>query len=302
MAQTVVKSGAGSELAANRRWLREQMNPYYFISMKDEPLANAILERELGTLGHNRRVILADREKALIMAVVNHPGSLYQTLRRVDEHEISYAVITHSMGSLPGLDQTLEIQRFEFDRKSNQEILAGEGCIVPVGIRRRVGSELRRNFPAFDLHGFDRLLRILWLNNENYVRVSPAARVAQILLLLQRGNQNNGFYLGLEEMPGGDEYRLLFAVGNPPQRDFLLQIMEVFNRLKLGVGRAYCLTISNGIHPYFLGTFYVRLRARGKPVAERLALLLPGAYDPSEDVAAALVDADRVFDRDRSTG
>ena len=71
--------------------------------------------------------------------------------------------------------------------------------------------------------------------------------MAQILLLLQRGNRSGGFYLGLEEMPGGREYRVLLAVGNPPQRDFLLQIMEVFNRLDLGVNRAYCLTISNGI-------------------------------------------------------
>ena len=263
MAKTKESGKTGSELAINRRWLRDQMNPYYFVSMKDEPLANAILERELGTLSENRRLILADREKALIMAVVNHRGSLYQTLRRVDEHEISYAVITHSAGPLPGLDRSLEIQRFEFDRKSNQEILAGQGVVIPAGVRRRVSSELRNNFPAFDMKDFDRLLRILWLNNEKYVRVSPTARVAQILLLLQRGNQNNGFYLGLEEMPGGGEYRVLFAVGNPPQRDFLLQVMEVFNRLNLGVGRAYCLTISNGIHPYFLGTFYVRPRDGG---------------------------------------
>jgi len=263
MAKTGASGNPGRELATNRHWLREQMNPYYFVSMKDEPLANAILERELGSLRENRRIILADRAKALIMAMVNHPGSLYQTLRRVDEQEISYAVITHSAGPLPGLDKTLEIQRFEFDRKSNQEILAGKDVAIPAGIRRRVASELRCNFPAFDPKEFDRLLLILWLNNENYVRVSPAARVAQILLLLQRGNRNNGFYLGLEVMPGGGEYRVLLAVGNPPQRDFLLQIMEVFNRLGFGVGRAYCLIISNGIHPYFLGTFYVQRRDKG---------------------------------------
>ncbi len=263
MATTATRSTGDRGVAANRRWLREQMNPYYFISMKDEPLANAILERELGTLGENGRLILADREKALIIALVNHPGSLYQTLRRIDEHEISYAVITHSAGPLPGCDQTLEIQRFEFDRKSNREILDGLGGEVPADIRRRVSRELRRNFPLFDMKDFDRLLRVLWLNNENYVRMSPPARVAQILLLFQRGNRNNGFYLGVEAMPGGREYRVLFAVGNPPQQDFLLQTMEVFNRLDLAVGRAYCLTISNGMHPYFLGTFYVQRRDGG---------------------------------------
>ncbi len=254
------KTGA---VSANRRWLKEQMNPYYFISMGDEPLANEILERELGTLGENRKLVLADREKALILAVVNYPGSLYQTLRRIDEHEISYAMIAHSAGPLPGCDQTLEIQRFEFDRRSDQEVRENMGVEVPSAISRRVAGEMRRSFPAFDMKEFDRLLRIIWLNNENYVRVSPPARVAQIMSLFQRGNRNNGFYLGLEEMPGGDEYRLLFAVGNPPQHDFLLQVMEIFNRLELGVGRAYCLTVSNGIHPYFLGTFYVRRRDGG---------------------------------------
>ena len=37
--------------------------------------------------------------------------------------------------------------------------------------------------------------------------------------------------------------------------------MEVFNRLELGVRRAYTFTITTGMHPYFLGTFYVRRRA-----------------------------------------
>jgi glutamate dehydrogenase len=252
-----------SELAANRRWLRETMNPFYFIAMKDEPQANAMLERELGALAFNRRLILADREKTLIMALVNRAGTLYESLRRIQEKEISYAMITHSQGPLPGMTQSVEIQRFEFDRKSNQEILAGKEVVVPAAVRRRIAAEIRKNYPAFEMKDFDRLLRIIWLNNENYVKVSPAARVAQIMLLLQRGNRNGGFYLGLEEMPGGREYRVLFAVGNPPQRDFLLQIMEVFNRLDLGVGRAYCLTISNGIHPYFLGTFYVLRRDGG---------------------------------------
>ena len=76
----------------------------------------------------------------------------------------------------------------------------------------------------------------------------------------QQGNQGGGLYLDVEEMERGRESRVLFAVGNPPQKDFLLQVMEVFNRLDLGVNRAYCLTISNGIHPYFLGTFYVTRR------------------------------------------
>jgi glutamate dehydrogenase len=39
--------------------------------------------------------------------------------------------------------------------------------------------------------------------------------------------------------------------------------MEVFNRLNIGVRRCYTLTISTGIHPYFLGSFYVTRRDGG---------------------------------------
>ena len=38
---SVLPQGTSSrgEQAANRAWLREQMNPYFFIAMKDEPEA-----------------------------------------------------------------------------------------------------------------------------------------------------------------------------------------------------------------------------------------------------------------------
>lgn len=252
--------------AANCRWLKEHMNPYFFISMKDEPEALALLQRELGTLRQNRRLILADREKAFIMAMVNGPGTLFDSLRRFQEREISYAMITHSQEPMPGMTQALEIQRFEFDRKSNSEILASD-AEVPGAIKRKIALELKHRFPDFDRKNLDRLLRILWLNNPNYVEASPPRRVAQILQLFQRGNQSGGLYLDLEDMPEGGESRLLFAVGNPPQNNFLFQIMEVFNRLQLGVNRAYCLTISNGIHPYFLGTFYIFHR-QGSPLVK----------------------------------
>jgi glutamate dehydrogenase len=264
------KFGPGGR-AAHRRWLKQAMNPYFFVSMRDEPDALAMLERELDALGTNRRIILADRDNALILALVNRPGTLYETLRRLHEREISYAMIAHSDGPLPGMDRTLEIQRFEFDRRSNREILDGEAPPLPTGLRRRIRRAVIDTCPDFDRRDFDRLLRLLWLNNDNYVRTSPPARVAQLLRLFQKGNRSGGFHLGFDEMPGGLEYRVLFAVGNPPQKDFLLQVMEIFNRLDLGVNRAYCLTVNNGHHPYFLGTFYVR-RRDGGPLTREGAL------------------------------
>ncbi len=263
------------ELHGNRAWLMKQMNPYFFVAMNDEPEAIALLEREMGTLRHNRRLVLADREKSFIQAMPNIPGSLYDTLRRIPEREISYAMIAHSEEPLPGLDRTLEIQRFEFDRKSNRDIQEGKDVVVPPAIKGRIAAALRKNYPDFVMKDLDRLLRIIWLNNENYVRVAWPDRVAQVLNLLQKGNQGGGLHLDVEPMEDGKESRIHFAVGNPPQEDFLLQVMEVFNRLDLGVNRAYCLTVSNGIHPYFLGTFFVRRRdgkilSRGSELFSRL--------------------------------
>ncbi len=259
----------------NRRWLMEQMPPYFFVAMNDEPEAMALLEREMGSLRRNRRLVLADRDKSLIQALPNMPGSLYDTLRRIPEREISYAMIAHSEQPLPDSDRTLEIQRFEFDRKSNREILEGGDAVVPSAIRAQVARSLRKNYPDFAMQDLDRLLRIIWLNNEKYVRVAWPDRVAQVLNLYQKGSHAGGLHLDVEEMEGGRESRIHFAVGNPPQHDFLLQVMEVFNRLDLGVNRAYCLTISNGVHPYFLGTFYVRRRdgevlSRGSELFSRL--------------------------------
>jgi glutamate dehydrogenase len=250
----------------NRRWLRNHITPYFFTAMQDEPEALQILEQGLGTLKCNRRLILADREKTLIVARVNEPGSLYDSLRQFQDREISYAMITHSDGAMPGMTQALEIQRFEFDRRSNEEILRATEVPIPKEIGGRIAAELKRCYPEFDMQEFDKLLRILWLNNPNYVRVSAPARVAQVLQLQQKAGLSGGLYLYVEQTAAPNLSRVHFAVGNPPQQNFLLQLMEVFNRLDLGVNRAYCLTISNGVHPYFLGTFYVKRRS-GEPLA-----------------------------------
>jgi glutamate dehydrogenase len=255
------KRSARAKITENRKWLREQINPYFFSAMRDEPEALVILERELATLHNSRRLILADREKTLILARVNAPGSLYDTMRSFQDREISYAMITHSEGPIPGMEQVLEIQRFEFDRKKNEDVLAWKGVEVPTNLSRRIAAELKRSYPEFDMKEFERLLCILWLNNESYIKVSSPLRVAQVLHLQQKASRSGGLYLYVEQTVNPKESRVHFAVGNPPQKEFLLQLMEVFNRLDLGVNRAYCLTISNGVHPYFLGTFYVRRRS-----------------------------------------
>jgi len=261
----------------NAAWLERHMSPYFFQAMSDEEEALVSMARELVNLRRNQRVILIDRERLLVLACVNRSGSLYETLRRVGEREISYAMFSHSNAPMPGMDEELEVQRFEFDRRQNHEIDLDRQVDIPASLVRKIRAELRESFPGFDLKKLDRLLKILWLNNANYIRMSPPSRTAYLVWLFERGNAAGGLFLDVAEVEreGRIETRILFAVGNPPQEEFLLQVMEVFNRLDVGVRRAYCQTISNGIHPYFLGSFYVLSRkgenlSPGSLLADRL--------------------------------
>ncbi len=261
----------------NAAWLQQHMSPYFFQAMADDEDALTLLAREMKHLKENRHLILTDQEKRLVIACGNRPGSLYSTLRRVGEREISYAMFSHSNAEMPGTGHELEVQRFEFDRRQNHEIDLTRKVAIPEALVRKVRLELRAFFPAFDFKKFDRLLKILWLNNENYIRMSPPTRIAYLIWLFDSGNSSGGLFLDIARVQreGRDETRVLFAVGNPPQEEFLLQLLEVFNRLDVGIRRAYCQTISNGVHPYFLGSFLVISRkgediSPESPLAARL--------------------------------
>ncbi len=257
----------------NAFWLQQHMSSYFFQAMSDEQDALLLLAREMSQLRDNRHLVLTDREKRLVIACVNRPGSLYETLRRVGEREISYAMFSHSNSPMPGIQDELEIQRFEFDRRQNQEIDLNRPVTIPDSLLRKVRAELRSSFPDFDLKKLGRLLKILWLNNESYVSMSPPSRIAYLVWLFERANSAGGLFLDttLVERDGRMETRVLFAVGNPPRDEFLLQVLEVFNRLNIGIRRAYCQTISNGIHPYFLGAFFVISR-EGKDISPKSEL------------------------------
>ena len=259
---------------ANLQWLQEQMHPYLSITMHDEAEAIGSLAFQLPSLKANKRLVLRDTNKTLILARLNQPGSLYNTLKLLREREISYAQFTHSYAPIPGVGEELELQRFEFDRKSTADIAAGESVRIPQRIQKEVRAALKKRYPQYDMARFDKELRLLWLNNQAYVRHSPARRVAQIIWLYHQAVAHGGVYLDVEkaeETVAYPEYRIMFAAGNPPQLDFLQQIMEVFQRLQIGITRAYCLTINNGLHPYFLGTFYVR--GEGKQLLAREGFL-----------------------------
>ncbi len=249
--------GAG----ANLQWLQEQMHPYLSVTMRDEAEAIGSLAIQLPYLKQNKRLVLRDTEMTLILARLNQPGSLYRTLRLLREREISYAQFTHSYAPVPGIGEELELQRFEFDRRTAEDILEAGEVRIPQRLQREIKAALKQHYPQYDFSRFDKELRLIWINNEAYVRHSPSRRVAQILWLYHQAVANGGVYFDAEpaeEILDQPEYRILFAAGNPPQLDFLQQVMEVYNRLGLGIKRAYCMTIHNGTHPYFLGTFYLR--------------------------------------------
>jgi len=250
-----------------REWLHKAMASYVLDSMRDEPEAMELLARELETLEHNETVTLAERPTTLILATRNAPGSLYRSLlSRTGARAISYAMFAHSSEPIPGMDATLELQRFEFDCKKDADVAAGlrAGVEVPTEVRERVVAALRKDYRDFDMAELDQRLSVLWLNNPSYCRVSPPRRVAQTLRLLQLCERAGGLYLDVEPMSDGSgETRVSFAVATPPHRGFLAQCLEVLNRLDLGVARAYVLDVSTGVQPYALLAFYVYPRKGG---------------------------------------
>ncbi len=248
---------------ASWQWLREAMHPYFFLTMARERAVLTSLAAELPSLARCQQLVLASSDRTRIVAQQNLPGSVYQALKGLEEREISYLELTRSQAPVPGLSHELEVLRFQFDRKPHDRVARGDGDPVPASVRRAVGRAMRALYPAYDPRTLGPALALLWRNDEEYVRHSAPERVARALWLYQQGQRHEGLFLEVENPDSLDrhgETRVLFAVGNPPQIDFLAQSLEVFHRLQLGISRAYCLTISTGVHPYFLGTFYVRTR------------------------------------------
>ncbi len=249
-------------------WLKENMHPYFHLSMQNEKDALAMLAYGLFGMSSNRRMILSDREKTLVLAGLSKLGSFYENLQTVTDKPISFVEFTDSKVTLPQTEQYLEIYKYEFDRKKHSEIAAADAPQIPDEVIENVTAALETNYPEFDLSRKEKLLNTLWLNNSDYVLDSPPHRVAKTLWLYQQTVWHDGIFIDLEPadaVPGFEnESRLFFGVGNPPEKKFLAQVMEIFKRLKVSVERAYGLTISNGTHPYFLSTFYITAEGEKK--------------------------------------
>ncbi|TXH70626.1 MAG: amino acid dehydrogenase [Thiothrix sp.] len=248
-------------------WLQQAMHPFFFSFNRTEPEALSVLVESLYRIHRLPYIRLADRPERTLIAQNGVPNSIYNTLSSLPKRDnLSYSEINTSLLRLPGSDYFLEVLRFDYNAVSDAEVataLAADDQEPPAGIKENIEDNLRIHAPNFDTRQTDHLIKLLWINNPDYMNVSHPERIARVLDLYQKTQAHGGIHLDIDPIDNavnGETNRVLFGVSNPPQRDFLLQVFEVFKRLKIGVKRTYTITLSNGIFPTFLATFYVQPR------------------------------------------
>ncbi len=246
----------------NLTWLARHMPPYFEITMGLETEALTRLALHLPAIREQNSLVLADRAGKLILARCDRAGSLYETLEALGEREVAYAEIIHSGAPLPGTDTPLEIQHFQFQEPESTPAPAQPAApALPPRIRTAVAETLARDYPDFPAAELNAALTGLWRQMPDYVRISPPERIARILWVHRQTVHRSGFFFDVQPVAAGnadEEWRVVFGVAQPPRRQFLLQILDVFRRLDLGVRRAYSLTLTMADGPCFIGNFYIR--------------------------------------------
>ena len=249
---------------ANLDWLKSEMHPLFFSLNQEDIAALSTLASSLHHMDLHNRVMLLDTPERTIMAQIDTHGSLYKTLRDLPDNDISYAELTTSNSPLPNNTQKLEVLRFDYERKSDKEIAEQiSSAVLPDKLYKKVSDVLKADFPDFMHEETKSLLKMLWCNAPEYIQVSHPNRIARVLRLYAETVLNDGLFLDLHTKVNSlkpAECRLLLGLANPPKRAYLLQLLGVLNRLGISVNRSYSLTLSNGVHPYFLATFYVTPR------------------------------------------
>ncbi|HET6439119.1 MAG TPA: hypothetical protein VFG59_13710, partial [Anaeromyxobacter sp.] len=225
----------------NVGWLRQCVPSLFTGTLREDVDVLGALALGMRRLGRDRQLVLADRDHELIVANLDVSGSIFETLRRLGNREISRAEITHSWGLVPGEAQALELQRYLFDRKPDELVGQTGEVLIPPEVLEAVQRAMDMLGEPSDPVVRESLLRTLWINDPSYLRLAPPNQAAQMLRLLRQGQANAGFFLDLKVPEDGPtvpgEVNLLFAVESP-QRGHLLQVFEVLNRLDLGVHRS----------------------------------------------------------------
>jgi hypothetical protein len=123
--------GLVDEAGANLRWLHENVAGIFSGTMREDGDAIVALSTGLGRVGRDRQLVIADRERELIVARLDIPGSIAATVQQLRDREISCAEMFHSWGPVPGTERALEIQRYAFDRKADAEIAQAARPVIP---------------------------------------------------------------------------------------------------------------------------------------------------------------------------
>ena len=252
-------NSAHLKLQENIDWLKQQMSPYFLRLNQDESDALSLLATSLHRLENYERLTLVDRPTCLMLAQVDEKGSLYRTLHNIPLRKITYLEITTSFDKLPNSDMNLEVVRCNFDssgHRSDDEEPQKELLAETV---QRTSEAMKLLDEGFDLSTIPELLERISRTDPEYVRLSPAKRIARLLRLYSNTEDNGGIYLRRETTEHG-EYRISLGVSNPPHAGFVVQLLEVFQRLNISVKRSYAQTISHELSPCFLATFYVKPR------------------------------------------
>lgn len=248
---------------ANLDWIKQEMSPYFLNLNKDEIQALTLLTICLDKLLSLEKVTLVDREERLIIAQLSVTGSIYRTIQELADKPLSYAEITTSFNPLPDSDVSLEVVRCDFKRLGEATGAEQKPAELPPELRDEITTHLKNDYPDFSDKRINGIVSVFTSSNMDYVLNSPPLRIARVMRVYVETQLNSGIHLSVEPTQL-KETRVSFGVTNPPHAGFLPQVLEVFQRLGIGVQRAYHLSVTKGLTPYFLATFYVKPRDRSE--------------------------------------
>lgn len=248
---------------ANLAWITQEMSPYFLNLNKQEVDALTLLTMSLDKLESLEKISLVDRDDRLMIAQISTTGSIYRTTQDLPDKPLSYAEITTSFNPLSNSERFLEVLRCDFKLPEATSEVENSSESLPATVKDDIVAYVKKDFPEFSDERIDGVISVFCTSNVEYILTSPPERVARVMRIFIETQLNSGIHLNVEPTEY-KETRVSFGVTNPPHAGFLQQVLEVFQRLGIGVRRAYHLSVTNGLTPYFLATFYVKPRDKSE--------------------------------------
>jgi len=248
-----------SQADANLDWIKQEMSPYFLNLNKNEVEALTLLTLGLDKLETFEKLTLVEREERLMIAQKSSLGSIYRTINELPDKPLRYAEITTSFNPLPDSLFSLEVLRCDFQSPDASSLNQAQFATLDAATRGEIIAFVKKDFPDISDKRLDDVLSVFGSSNMEYVLTSPPERVARVMGTYISTQINSGIFLSVAPTEY-KETRISFGVTNPPHAGFLQQVLEVFQRIEIGMRRAYHLRVTNKLTPYFLATFYVKPR------------------------------------------